>query len=493
MKLKSLLLTLFLVVGLPPAVHADNIFDFVREVFQEAVEVRDAVQIQAIAQPVQPQLPPNELKARETRLEAYAQAMKSWVVEKCELSAEQEKQVDELIAGQIERAQQTFEKKQADQREQNRPTADHAPLRFTSNTGCANQLRGYRWDKHLRDILTDEQRTTYKEAIQQRQQVLRQQLLESIVAQIDEELYLTSKQRDRLLQELDSRMPDVRSQLYTIRQQSYYLSQTSLSPTLQRLPDEFLTKAQQQRLKDLANSNQQSERYVMFSTGDSNESWAKQLSNAVENQKDRMQRVAMVRLDYMAQEYGLSERDTHILQVAAKGTAIKCLQKWKKQTQSQLANWEQHRRAGQNFSFAVNVPQMSEFDNHELWNYQINKFVSNTGDSPERDATMRHANAAFITAQFDMEMWLSDEQRDKFLKLVESTLPEKSDAIDQYIHEYKLMAIPLFRLSESDLKGTLNPQQIEIWKLMKSYFQQNGRNIQIQFRNGGTYGFTLPR
>jgi len=493
MKLKSQLLTLLLVVGLAPTLHAENIFDFVREVFEEAVEVREAVQIQAIAQPAQQQLPANELKSREKRLTAHAQAMKSWLTEKCVLSAEQQKQVDELIAGQVERSQQTFEKRQMDQREQNRPVADHAPFRFTSNTGCSGQLLGYRWDKHLRDILADDQRDTYKEEIRKRQQAIRKPLLSYIVAQIDEELYLTTKQRERLFQELDSRMPDVRTQLYTIRPQSYYLSQTSLSPTLQRLPDDFLTSAQQQRLKDLAQSNQQSERYVMFSTADSNESWAKQLTAAVENQKDRMNRVATVRLDYMAQEYGLSERDKHILQVAAKGTAIKCLQKWKKTTQSQLGNWEQHRRAGQNFSFAVNVPQMSEFDRHELWNYQIDKFVSDSDEQPERDQLMRRANADFLTAQFDMEMWLSESQREKFHRLIEDTLPTERQAADQHIHELKLLAIPLFRLSESDLQGTLNPSQIEIWKLMTSYFQRNGRSIQIQFRNGGTYGFTLPR
>lgn len=493
MKLKSSLLTLLLVFGLSPSVYADNIFDFVREVFEEAVEVREAVQIQEIALPVQPHLPANEIKVREARLDAYAQAMKSWVVDKCKLSEEQQKQVDELIAGQIERSQQTFEKQQVDQREQNRPVADHAPFRFTSNTGCSGQLLGYRWDKHLRDILTDEQRDTYKDEIRKRQQDLRELLLSYIVAQIDRELYLTTEQRKRLFKELDSRMPDVRSQLYTIHQQSYYLSQTSLSPTLQRLPDDFLTPSQQQRLKDLAKSNQQDERYVMFSTADSDESWAKQLSSAIENQKDRMNRVAMVRIDYMAKEHGLSERDKHILQVAAKGTAIKCLQKWKSTTQTQLKNWEQHRRAGQNFSFAVNVPQMSEFDQHELWNYQVNKFVSDSGDQPERSKLMRRADAEFLTAQFDMEMWLTNEQRDKFRQLIEDTLPTEPQAIDQHIHELKLLATPMFRLSETDLNGTLNPNQIEIWKLMMGYFQRNGRNIQIQFRNGGTYGFTLPR
>jgi rubrerythrin len=319
------------------------------------------------------------------------------------------------------------------------------------------------------------------------------------VSIIDKELYLTAGQREALTNELASKKDAIQHPLYSFNPQSYYLPYESVSQIITASAGKnFLEPSQKKRLQDL-NSNDPNSQHIIFRSEAGAEEWYKQMNEAGRQQRDKYLRAIAVRVSYYQKELELSSGQIEHLTVAGKGAAVRALGDWKESTENTIEQMQQQMAQMQgNFAFGSQNMDTNAIDQNEIWADAIESIMPGAAVArcEERKNANRAAIAATLTALLDSELWLTPDQRQPLQKLVENSLPARSDPTQnqEYIREIILLAYPLFRTSAEDRDKLLTEPQRDVWKKMESFFQWQKENnyLQIPLRNqGGSFGFTL--
>lgn len=451
------------------------------------------------AEPVM-DVPEDEAKERAARLIAYLNAASRWVDECCDLTPKQHAELQAFVAKHVEQSQKNYLKNYT-VRQQQEPISDYMPIKFVAKSGAGYLATKYDWNQFLKTLLTPEQYERWEPASDERIKHLQRAQMGRFINLVDEELFLTIEQRDGIEGVLEeSFYRDDALNLYALIVQSYYLNYQPAGALLQRIPDGILNDAQTDRLKDLTstqNYGTDSETYITFMSNEGFDTWQKKLDEALQKQNSRLLRAANVRVEYLADQFNLSESKRRRLATAAKGVVIYELQKWKETNKAQLKTWEEQaaQNPGLNFGWSLMAPQTSQIDSNELWQQACQEVgVKENGIASAARQAHRAADAAYLVSLLDRELWFTIEQRDQMQALMEKKLPKllKVDPY-YYIQELVLIAIPLARIEEDELKDVLNEEQIAGWRKLKSQFQFQGQNVMFTLRNQAQFGFPLPQ
>ena len=503
------LLTLFnCFEGIQSSLIADEPENDISRFFKDVVDAitgnnrRRAPRAVPMAVPVQPVMPvpKDEAKLRQQRLEAYLSAAANWVDEVCDLDADQSAQLQEFLVAHVTESQEKYAKNHNAMQMQ-KPLADFAPIKMTLQGGAGFLATGYDWKETLKAILTDEQIEKWEETSHTRKKMLIDAQIGNVINLIDDELFITVKQREKLHQDLatQSNFTDELPCLYALHHQNYYLEYQSIDVVLRLILKDGLTDNQRIRLKDLVKPRQSgpdSEQHMMFSSTATVDGWYKQLDEALEKQQERLQRAANVRVDYFAEEVNLTDAERRRLEVASKGAVLYALMNWKEQTIRQIKQFEEHavQRGNLNFNWATSTPKTSVIQSNQIWQEAVSGISSGDSSEAQRERSHREAEIKYIVALLDQELWFTDTQRVEMEQLIDQKLSDtKTPEHYYYIQEVILIAMPLVNIDEKELQDILDEPQLEAWSELKSQFRINGQNVTIDLRNRGQLNFQVPR
>ncbi|MEZ6127178.1 MAG: hypothetical protein R3C59_00685 [Planctomycetaceae bacterium] len=453
------------------------------------------------AQPAVP-LAEKEVKERLKRLQAYAAVMQDWVDAQCELTEEQTKNLAAATDKAISVEQLSWKNGRPNDQRNNRGLSDFFPVRFTDTNGAARAVEILRVRSKLTGVqLTTEQTEKLAAAVEERKQFHRGAALGYILNLLDDELFLTADQRQVIGAGIRKKV-NLEAACYSFMPQTYYFDQTSIVDTVREGNDylEVLTKSQKQRAKDLAaldGGSYNSEQYISFSSDEGIDTWQDKLREAGLTQKERLQRAVAVRVDFYEMAYDLPPQSARRLLVAGKGAVDEVVAAWQEQTQRQLKSYEDQmgRFAGGNFSFSMSVADIRQLEHNDIWKYTVESVVTGTTDAmAARNEARSAANARFIVAMLDKELWLEPFQRDRLLTAVQNELPspDYNDPNRRYFGEISLLCIPLFKFSKHDLT-VLSRNQKTTWEVIREPFQFDGNYVRVQMQNGGQMSFVIPK
>ncbi|APZ92315.1 hypothetical protein [Fuerstiella marisgermanici] len=477
---------------------ADALGDLLREAVGEK-KVVPAQRIRQMAQPALPEPAPDQLKRREERLTAYSNAMVEWIAPVCELSPEETALLQKFAADRVAEKQKDWKP------DPNRdPLHDTFPVKFTLAMGTAEQLDLTRQQRKLNGLLNDEQLDRLSAAADERRAFHLHATVERVLNMLDEELYLTAAQRKEMYQPLRERLDGMEGSSFAFTPQSYYYKQQSLAFLLRRGDHlKCLNAAQRARAKDFSdaaasqnNNGVSNEQYLYFSSSEGMHTWGDKLLEASKIQRERISRACAVRAAYGQAEWGLSDEDARHLEIAGKGVAENLIEDWKKTTRQRLKTYEdQAGRFGGNFSFGVSVPDLNLIESDALWKHTVESLLPVAYEPAlTRHVAMRRSSAIHLTALLDKELWLRPEQRSKVQELVEESLPSGNfqNPYRKYMEEVATLVMPLFKFSKQDATVFQGAQQ-EAWNAMKGEFDFNGRYVQVNLANGGSFNFQIPK
>ncbi len=482
-----------------PAVAFDDFSDFLGDVFRGITGQKKKAAAPVILDAAMqfPAPAEKEMEKRKKRLEGFAAAQKNWIHSACELTDEQNAKFDKLVAERIQASQERRKKGNVQQR----GLADYAPVQFTFTGAVNSTLDGAEWDRKVVELLTDDQSQRLSKANDERSQSLRLAQRDRILNIIDTELFFTSEQRPLVAQHIEEKLSLNVNKLYSLTNQTYYLRYESPQSLLNSLPPEgILNPAQKDRWTRVLKGNSsgaQSERYITFMSNDGVDGWYKTLDEALNHQAIRLTQAANVRIEYFTAEFELAEKDVQHLKLAAKGTIIYCMQTWKKSAKQNLQQWEERMNQQQfgngNFGFSVAVPSTKVIEQHELWTNTLSEIgVDSTASSKDQVNQRQAAKMGYIISLLDRELWLTPKQRVQFQKVLASKLPKNDISGYEYMYEVVLLAIPLVRLSEADVKKILTPEQIVAWSALKTQYAINGQVVTINMQNQGQFNIRIP-
>lgn len=459
----------------------------------------EAVEMLAPAMPAKPQVA--DVERRKIRLDAYTDAMQEWIDNVCELTDEQKVKIQEVVNAQIEKSQATFGKRDP-RKVQNEALLDTFPVKFTMRYGRAQDVDLVRNSRKLKDILTEEQLSKLKTAAAERTSFHVEATLDRVLNLMDEELYLTKAQREAMREPLKRRLNGMESASFSLSAQTYYIKQTPISFLLQRGDHlKLMNEPQQRRAKDFSTSNSGSsystEQYVSFQSRESDQ-WHDKLDQAGAQQRGRVSRACAVRAAFYQAEMGLDEQGSRRLMIAGKGIADRLIADWKKATRKQLKMYEdQAARFGGNFGFSVNVANIQQIEQDELWLHTVKRLTeeaNGSADVYDRKLAIRDGKARFLTALFDKELWLRPEQRNIVYERIHDSLPkgEWQNPYRTYMDEVSLLVIPLFKFSKQDA-AVFEGAQKKAWDALRGEFDYNGRYVLVHMKNGGQLHLQIPK
>lgn len=443
----------------------------------------------------------DERKEYQLRLQAFSDAMQSWVVKVCELPDEQQVKLKEIFAAELTSYVGQFAKGK-DPNRQSHGFPKTFPLVFTLNNGIAARFQADVKKSLLKSVLTPPQAELLEAAIKEREIYRTQAYAEFVVMLIDIELFLTADQRVALTKQVLNRVGGLQHPLYSFQAQSYYLPYESMSVVVSPASGkDILEPSQKKRLADLTGADPNSQ-HIVFQASSGMDEWYKQMNEISLKQREQYLRATAVRVSWYEKELHLTSEQVEHLTNAGKGAAIRALGDWKETTQQTFEQMEQQiAQMGQNFGFAASVIDTKSIDQNEIWKDAVK---SVTAGAAQQQVEMRFqrvqgdksAMAVGVLALLDEELWLSPEQRLPLLAQFEKTMPNNLTSVQyqEYIRDIVLIAHPLFKTTEKKRDEILTEPQRDVWKQLASFFQWQKENnyVQIQLRNnGGSFGFTL--
>ncbi|MEZ6060551.1 MAG: hypothetical protein R3C19_09335 [Planctomycetaceae bacterium] len=425
-----------------------------------------------------------EVAARRERLKTYADAFQDWAARTLELTESEQSGLHTALQDQLQQLGKNWKPNSG------QPVSDYTPIIFTTQDGAAEFLNSRGVPTFLTGVLTSEKR---RNVFRDRRLAIDVMDLKYAITLFDHELFLTPDQRDDLSAAIEDGIAAFDGQ-FAFNATPYYLPMASLNDIVTRLPKTLLSEVQRQRLADVVQTNG-NEQYLMISTSAGFEAWNKQLDDAVAGQQDRFARAIAVRVSWLEQILKLTPDQARHLEIAGKGAASQCIAEWKKQTRVQLKEWEKQfvqQFAGQDFSFAMNLPDVDKLDENKLWLHAVEKLDS-SGVRSERTEFRRDALVGHVTGMLDRELWLSADQRADLKVLVDKSLPATVKVTQPYFGDMELLVVPLFRISDDDLAAVLTEPQKAAWKNLQTQFQVAGNTVMLTIQGGGQIGFNLPQ
>ena len=446
--------------------------------------------------PQQNQVPrESDLKEYSDRTRLLADAVQSWVTQTCQLDDTQQTQLKELITKTHDEQQKKYARTD-DPNRQNRPFGDVSPLLFMQSDGSGSDVTRSLLKSIQKQILNEVQKPVFDAAVNERREFHNAAFREYVVALFDQELFLTSEQRQQMLEQFSAE-GKITSPFYAFAQQTYYLPYKSLSDVLKVGKAKFLDERQKERLKDLTWSNGNgNENYIMFQAAEGPEQWAETVKNSVVRQREVYSHATAVRIGYFEQTLKLTPEQAAYLTVAGKGAATDAIGEWKQTTQSTIDQMQEHMNQNRgNFAFSAPNISLEGLDKNEIWTNAL----SETGAdklAEDHKKSMRNAKAGCVMALLDQELWLMPQQRTAVLEFTEAAMPgnNNSSPWDQYVRELLFLAYPLHKAPEAKVQGTLSTQQQAVWKQLKDFFRWNKDNnyVEIPLKNqGGSFQIQL--
>jgi hypothetical protein len=490
--------------------HADDddIFDSVRNLVEQAFGVDASVEAVNAVVPGENAggaLPgEKDINEYRSRLQDYSQAMQHWLTVMCPLSEAQQNAVKEFVDAEILKSTKAFaEAPDGDRQQQIFPVT--FPMVFTlkaANRAGRQSATDFSERVMLSirtDVLNAEQQARVDVALKERDDFQRLAFIEYLVAQSDDELFLTTAQRQEVSTALADRKPSISHPLYLFNAQSYYLPYESMSGILSNASvGKILDNRQKKRLLDLNNADPNSQ-HIIFQSSAGRDGWYVQMNEAGLKERQKFLNAAAVRVAYYEKELSLSAEQAEFLTSASKGAAVRAVNDWKESTEQTFESMEQQMaQMGGDFGFGASSMDVRTIENNQIWKDALSTCNTKLVHAAEklRKAALRQATGNSVLALMDNELWLLPEQRTSLLPLIVKSLPDNSSPFQyqEYIREVVLIAHPLFLVREKSRDEILDVSQQNVWKTLQGFFQLQKENnyVQIQLRNNGaSFGFML--
>ena len=199
------------------------------------------------------------------RLQAYGGVSSAWIVKSCELTAEQQIKLKEILMG------NSFER-QRSLRSRRMPKVNAKGYlgrclcfsRCPSDQGQTLQSKSSR--PSGKDLLTEEQTQRLETALSEREVFRTKAYLSYIVAIVDGELFLTSSQREALHNQLTSQWTTLYQPFYAFSPEVDCMPYKSVLTILKESEGKsFWESSQQKRLQDVSHSQQNSQHLIIGS------------------------------------------------------------------------------------------------------------------------------------------------------------------------------------------------------------------------------------
>ncbi|MEZ6125563.1 MAG: hypothetical protein R3C49_20650 [Planctomycetaceae bacterium] len=246
------------------------------------------------------------------------------------------------------------------------------PIRFTDVDGDSRAVCLLRDADDLTSLnLTADQQAKLEVVSDERREFQHAAAVERILNLLDDELFFTSEQRDQLRKLIPGRINLDRT-CYSLRPQSYYLSQLDVRPLLRSGPQlDLLSEIQRKRAADISDAN--SLRYsrnqcLIFRTNEGMHTWHDRLKVEAREEFQHLQTAVAVRESFIHSGCSLSDSDRRHLLVAGKGAIDEVVTEWKETSSNQLQRHiDQAARFRGNIAFAIQLAEVSAIDTNELW------------------------------------------------------------------------------------------------------------------------------
>ncbi len=448
--------------------------------------------------------PEQDVKDRLNRLQSHSVVLQDWIHLHAELSTEQKTQLGTSLQSSISKLQESW-KQQPNQRNQQQALDDFFPINFTDDTGPAFRLDEAGVQVVLDDDeLPKETTSQLSDALNERKAFYRDAALGYVLNLLDDYLFLTPDQRQKMAEEMQSYRLNLDDACYSLhgKHSNYYqyFQSTSVTTTLASLKTAgLLTQSQEDITTDLRSqpSNATSNpNYMLISTGDDEETFHQQLRDTGKQQLKRLSQHVAARIDFYQSIGSLSDRNVRRLRLASKGAMDDVITSWKSNTTKSFERYQTQEFAGQNMRIHMSLPTVESLVSNELWKDTVESMVPESSDGLfNRGRAIGNARAKFAVAMLDRELWLDSFQRERLLKSVSKLLPAgsgDSNSHRQSTDELSLLCIPLFKLSKLELT-ILSPAQRQVWAEMKKPFTEQNGYLRAKTKQFGNMSIRLSR
>ncbi len=442
-----------------------------------------------------------ELDERNARLSAHLQSFAYWVDDVCDLTQQQQRQLNERIDQAIAQSQQAYQFPEFPNQIKTgqRRLYDYSPIQFVGIRGAAWGVFQAELNNELQKILNKTQEEKYRAAIEKRKQLLHDRFLDHVIITADQELFLTDQQKAAIRNLFPEKLPLLDSGRYWFTPWPGYLTDKPITTLLDanRLT---LTRSQTERIQQLQNP---SNRFIQFKTLEGRTAWSKQLKKNVEAQRKKLQSIVQVRIDCLARRYQLSTEKKKYLELASKGVIAKAIASWKKKISEKFDLWEKQvtemlNRKKEVFAYAaVSALHDREIFRHPLWENAVRRAITERSYLQQKQQ-IQNATTRYAAALLDQELWLTAGQRKQLdnicqrLCLVDkSRYYEQSHFGNQY--DLSILGTVLYDCDQKEFKGILkSPQQLVI-SLLKRQLTRHEKNEVTSFAIKTPQGTTVLR
>ncbi len=428
-----------------------------------------------------------ELDEREARLTAHLQSFATWVDDACDLTQEQQDQLNERIKQAITKSQQAYQFPDFPNQiktEQSR-LYDYSPIRFVGIRGAAWGVFQAGLNDELQKILNKDQKEKYRAAMENRKQLLHDSFLHHVINTADRELFLTDQQKDAIKNLFPAQLPLLDNGLYSFTPHTGSLNEKPINALLSRSP--LALNKIQKRLQENHQNNQQ----ATLINAANEDDMQKKISVEVKKQMLKMEPALELRIVYFSRQFQLSEKNLQYLKLAKKGTMVKLANRWKEkaifqQKKNAIRDNQNNRRT----TYRILLPSIhiNDFDNHPLWEHAVRKVITDSAYE-KRSQYAQQATTGNLIALLDQELWLSSKQRNEIATMYHDvSIFDRNGYCQASRHRNSydlcLLAAVLTSKRQSNLNRILNDSQLKALVQLKKQFQNNKNILTINIRRG---------
>ena len=427
-----------------------------------------------------PQRPMNQMKARQERLDTWCATYLHWLSESLDLNDDQKKQTQELLSHESSKNQRQWQRRQG-----NVPLPDTTVILFAGYGGPVVQITSDHWEKQLLHLLADGQKKMWMDVSLTRKSRIRDQYARRATALVDTELYLSPEVRDVVYQAARKLYRRDRTNgLFAFNRQSTYMRNESLVSLVTSVDDQHWTEAQQRRINDLRrpSTNQRAfvGTHVVIRGNQQEETWKQQVHVMYESAEKEFLNASAVRTSWMKTALELTPEQARHLELAGKGSTIRCLRRWKKSTQQRLDSVVD-RSGDQNRATALNPPDITAIEEDQLWKHAFDEILRTARSeiAVERNRFVESSAVDFLMATLDRELVLHEHQISALRKLFEDTQPHLTPTRQPYLLELAMIVRAMSRINPVALREVLTEPQMSNWNLMASSFRVQNKSSAI--------------
>jgi hypothetical protein len=475
----------------------------------------------AMVAPVAPPNPANDAikDERKQRVTMHMTAMLAWMDSVCELKDDQRKQIEQHFAEVVSESQDRWAK--APNRGEQNGNRDFIPFEFV--TVSRKLTHSSKLRRALDQILTEEQGQRLSEALEDRDEVLKSDMVGLAALVLDGELFLSANQYKPVADELKSILGQrLYPGLFGFHNDMYPFQRAAFQPSSKLKA--VLGDVRYKRFERLTRQNGEAERYVMITLG--NGDGEASFTAAVDAQPKRVAEAMAVRIQFLRESHGLTDVQCRKLTIAAKGAASREIDKWIETSDKQMDSMRQQ-FGNQNISWGMSLLQISQVERNKLWvktrdkllfgdkkpateKEKVNEQVvqartqiksaidalfskaeqpkqkKNVVELTDRQKYQRAAMVGYLVGTIDQEVWLRADQREPMSKLIDAAVSnfDRYTVYNSRYTEIQMLADVLFVVKKPALTKLLSDKQLAAWDNLKKQFKQQERYMTVRYRHG---------